>query len=436
MDKNLVANLKAITDMVSLLIRPVNTPIPSDLMPESIWERRLPLFSEALISLIVDYATEQNRKESYLEALKNKNYEIDKEGKALLKEGEKEITFSPKELLALFEKLKEGIFKTLFQYTKFSRPIHDEDSLENYLKQTKTFQVNLIGPGKEKEKIAKDTERKTKNLYALANEVKVQELISTYIYCLPSNYPGRTKKTQLVNIGKNYFLAKIRNLDVDFYSLTLKEQQVFFDTWYLEYEKSKEVNLFQAIEMMLKLEATENISYLFKSLTGLILLYGRILSQTSEIDYDNISLSEIEIKVYDSTEVQEQKEKISSLQTQIDTIKSHKEKKNIAIELPQEEQTQLFILEAKKRELDAAIKDKITAALSEIATNNNLKMQEVIIHMQSGVVWVTKEKLLVIKDTNPNTGKIIFEATVPVSSLFEIMKCIEGKLNTPKYGMH
>ena len=230
--------------------------------------------------------------------------------------------------------------------------------------------------------------------------------------------------------------AKIRNLDVDFYSLTLKEQQVFFDTWYLEYEKSKEVNLFQAIEMMLKLEATENISYLFKSLTGLILLYGRILSQTSEIDYDNISLSEIEIKVYDSTEVQEQKEKISSLQTQIDTIKSHKEKKNIAIELPQEEQTQLFILEAKKRELDAAIKDKITAALSEIATNNNLKMQEVIIHMQSGVVWVTKEKLLVIKDTNPNTGKIIFEATVPVSSLFEIMKCIEGKLNTPKYGMH
>lgn len=407
--------------------------------------------------------------ERLLTSLKNNEYEFDKEGNIHITNPDLNTTIFPIWLHRLAETMKTLKYHNIFIYNKNKdAKIYDEESLITYLNQTKTFQVTLTNlPTLDMEDTYNKLRKKTTNTISQKDQVKVDDIIDTFTRYTPENLNLRITKFTIPS--PVYIVKRANELGPVFYNASITEQQKYISEWLKEYMLSNDIAA-ASLQKTLLVKSQRDVSKLpykekQQSICGLTSMLFTLLNY-GNIDYDTISLSDFSIDTYlsqkhqdtqitlneiisiidhteSSKELTDMKRKIATLMDEIDTLDAKDDKEELAhkqkvinelftkykrIELDKEQ------LVEKRNSLQNVLYYHKTHDLDEISFDNpkiGSLLYQASIYGQININPLDNRKVS-IKIINPQTGRITFEANIPISKLTKFVEDINFQYEEPE----
>ena len=404
-----------------------------------------------------------------LTALKNNEYEFDKEGNIHVTSPELDTTIFPIWLHRLAETMKSYKYHNVFVYNKNKdAKIYDEESLIAYLNQTKTFQVTLTNlPTLDMSDTYNKLRKKTTNTVSQKDQVKVDDIIDTFTRYTPEELnPSITKFTIPSPV---YIVKKANELGPVFYNAPLTEQQRLISKWLTEYMLSNDIAA-ASLQKTLLIKDQKDVSKLpheekQQSICGLTAMLFTLLNY-GDLEYDTVSLSDFQIDTYlsqshqdtqvalneiisvidhteTSPEVSAMKRKIAGLMDEINELDAAKDREELAhkqtiinglfakykkIELDKEQ------LIEKRNSLQNVLYYHKTHDLDEISFDNpkiGALLHQASIYGQININPLDNRKIS-IKIINPETGRVTFEANIPISKLTKFVEDINFQYEEPE----
>lgn len=279
----------------------------------------------------VYYTNCQEFYSNLITALKENNYVFDDDNNVFVSSTTLEATIPEIWLYRLSQAVKREKYDKLFMYSKKRTSIKDKNELQEYLRTTKTFLVELTAstPNPNYDAVYSASEEKVKES-AKSNKVnKVDNMIDLFKSSIPESYNTKINKYR---INESYWIIKkAEEMGDAFYSAPLKFQESLISEWVTERINCNTKSAEEAQKFIL-LTNTSGSKYPIDKLnkkeilSGLFALYIRILS-TIEHDLSNISLSDFKIKSYIDEKAQSSKidrraidREINILNTKIDEL--------------------------------------------------------------------------------------------------------------------
>lgn len=231
-------------------------------------------------------------------ALREENYLFDEENNIYISSNNLETLIPQTWLYRLSEAYKRNSFSKLYFYNKNEESdISDKISLIDYLRHTKTFLVSLSS------KTNTDYDIEFAKAEALTNNeikdnsiVRVEDLIKIFRSKISKEYNASIERYKLTDLF--FIVNKAEKEGQDFYSKSLTEQKKIINEWILEFINSNDKSKENAQEYLLLL-SSNNEPQLDKKevISGLINLFLDLLSKL-EIEYSEISLTDLKINTY------------------------------------------------------------------------------------------------------------------------------------------
>ena len=387
-----------------------------------------------------------------IKALIEENYIFDENNNIFISSEELETVIPAEWLFKLNQNFRKDTFNKVYFYHKNPRfIIKDEVSLENYLRQVKTFMVTIKqGPNSlRKFNYAK---RETDLSIDKSKTIKIDDIIEAFVSNI--NFKNKLSITKFKIPSITTLVNRAGMLGHKFYDLSLEDKQELLNTWLLEYLNVNEQSIIEAQKLIAAPEKIKEINK-EKALTGLFSLYIQLLN-TLHIDYDSISLSSFRIKEYSSPRLQEYlKELHRVINAQNDTeIRSKEEelentilsllneikeidvsKKSDILASKQEEyyktldkyeKLKLIIepdLRNKRNSLQNQINYEQSNALEEIAFDNNSIMNLIIQATKQGRIYINphEEDELIIEIYSKELGITTFRCKISLPKLLQFI---------------
>lgn len=278
-----------------------------------------------------------------VEALREDNYLFDENNNIFVSSEKLETSIDKNWFYRLSESCNRGEYQRVYFFNKNPNyTIFDRRSLEEYLRQTKTFLVTLSSDkenyfGREFTK----AESLTNDSFKDAQTVKVSQVMEVFQSYISPQYTVKTSKYKLTDYY--WILNKADAMGNDFYKAPLETQQKYINKWVTEYLNSIRIANSDAQKYIL-LSSLSNKYKLDKEdisksnvLIGLFNLYIGLIEKLG-LDFYDISLSDFKINEYSSESFQEAARKIPELASNIERLK---DAKSIVKQSINESQTEL-----------------------------------------------------------------------------------------------
>ena len=390
--------------------------------------------------------------EELLKAFIEENYMFDEDNNIIVSSDKLEALIPAEWLFKLNQSFKKDKFTNVFFYHKNPNiRIKDEQSLEKYLYQVKTFMVTINEGSKSKEIYAK-AELKTNSSIDNSQVVKVDNVIETFKSNIESPYRYNITKFKIPSIST--LINRAGMLGSKFYSLPLKAQQELLKTWILEYLNTNELAIVETQKLIAAPEERDSLDN-NKLIVGLFSLYIQMLN-TFNIDFDNLSLSSFRIKEYASPQLQrhmrelravineqeseetkskeeELVELITTLLTEIKQIDVSKKSDLLAEKqekyfntLKQYEELKLKIepeLQQKRNSLQNIINYEQSNSIEDLAFDYNTIMNLILGATKNGRIYINpyEKEELIIEIFNKELGIITFKTKISLNKLLDFI---------------
>lgn len=402
-------------------------------------------------------------------SLRNNEFEFDKEGNIRITNPKLDTEINPIWLHRLAETMRTYKYHNVFVYNKNKdAKIYDEESLITYLNQAKTFQVTLTNlPNVDMPDTYNKLRKKTTNTASQKDQVKVDDIIDTFIRYTPEELsPSITKFTIPSPV---YIVKKANELGPVFYNAPLTVQQNYISEWLNEYMLSNDIAS-ASLQKTLLIKNQKDVSKLphkekQQSICGLTAMLFTLLNY-GDLEYDTVSLSDFQIDTYlsqshqdtqialneiiaivDGTENSPQlaamKKKIATLMDEINELDASRDKDELAhkqtiinglfakykkIELDKEQ------LIEKRNSLQNVLYYHKTHDIDDIRFDNpkiGYLLHQASINGQITINPLDNKKVS-IKIINPETGRVTFEANIPISKLTKFVEDINFQYEEPE----
>ena len=433
------------------------------------------IYDSSIETPVLDLSYRNNFEEFYeklISALKNNDYYFDIEGNICIDTNELDTKIFPIWLHRLAETMKESKYKNVYLFNKNKDArIYDETSLLTYLNQSKTFFVTYTNhPMIDSDETYNKTMKKTNNTISQKEQVKVDDIIDTFKKYTPEELNPEVSK--FIIPTPVYIVKKANDMGSEFYNANINIQREYITKWLTEYIMSNDYNA-SSLQKTLLVKDINDLTRLpynekQKSICGLLTMLFTVLKH-NKIDYDTISLSDIQLDTYLSNEHQETqialneiinlidnannskvltstKKQIATLMDEINTLDSAKDREEL---LSKQEKINGLFNRYKKLELD---QDKLvekrnslqnilyyhkTHDMDEIAFDNQkiaALINEAIMNGQIIINPLDSRKIS-IKITNKLTGKTTFEANIMVKELLQMIEDLNFQLEETDFKM-
>lgn len=407
-----------------------------------------------------------------INALKNNEYNFDKEGNININNSELNTVINPIWLHRLAEYLKLIKYNKVFIFNKNKNAkIYDEETLMDYLNKTKTFQVTLDKKNDcDVEDIYNVTRKKTTNTVSQKKQSKVDDIINTFIRYAPKELNPTI--TKFIMPSPIYIIKKANEIGMEFYNASLSKQQKMISEWleeYLEYNELAAISL----QKTLLIKEQKDISQIpfeekQKSICGLTSILFTILNY-SGLDYDTVSLSDFQIDTYLSDQHQDTQIALNEIITIIEGVETSplitKTKKQIS-----ELMDEINLLDASKNKEELERKQTLINNLFSKYKKIELEKEQLIEKRNSlqNILYYHKthdiddvrfdntkigdllkqsaidgqiiinpldNKKISVKLLNSKTGRITFEVNVSVSKLMKFIEDVNFRYEEPEIKM-
>ena len=386
--------------------------------------------------------------ELIVNALKDDHYTFSDQGEVMISSKEVETSLPSEWLFRLSEIYKVKKYEKIFFYNKKSDfVIGDENSLREYLYQTKTFLVTLRSSEEKPDfdLAFKTAGIKTENEIDPEKNTKVDDIIKKFVNNIPTGYTTDIKKYRLSN--SLWLLSKANKLGITFYNATLEEQQEYMSNWFVERlnnnvlatEETQKFLLNEMTEQKLIDDYDKN-----KIITGLFMIYLKVISKI-DIDYYNVSISNFRIENYMNENLQnnllhqtfiiEEQKKIENNKDKLS--KEYNDIKNDLKESSYNSNANKKYADVLKDYMDMEVRESITKTLrvdvqnkinnekekstNEIAFNNDRIMELICQAVDEGCIYITKSNELSIEIHNSRIGRTTFKVSTKISDLLEFI---------------
>jgi hypothetical protein len=265
-----------------------------------------------------------------VEALREDNYLFDENNNLFVSSEKLETSIDKNWFYRLSESCDRDEYQRVYFFNKNPNyTIFDRRSLEEYLRQTKTFLVTLTSEkenyfGREFTKAEKLTNESLKDLPT----VKVAQVMDTFQSFVSPQYSAKTSKYKLTDYY--WILNKADMMGDTFYKAPLETQQKYINKWVTEYLNSIKIAnsdtqkyiLLSSLNNKYKLDKEEISKN--NVLIGLFNLYVSLIEKLG-LDFYDISLSDFKINEYSSESFQDAARKIPELASNIERLKDAKQ---------------------------------------------------------------------------------------------------------------
>ena len=389
-------------------------------------------------------------------ALAEDNFTFD-DSNNILVSSENIETLVPREwLYCLSEFYKKSTYQRLFLFNKNTEnDIVDQTSLLSYLHHTKTFIVTLESPDPniDYDGLFMTAKIETERALRGQKEIKVDEIISIFKSCFPSNVKVSVSKYKLSDA--TWLIPQAERNERAFYTKPLDKQKDILNDWMLNYINSNDKAL-EATQRALPLMSPKNDPEYLKDrdkknsiIVGLFNLYITLLSKM-QIDYQNISLSSFKIDSYMDDEFQKNLVRLHEIVKEINDYTQKKELVDSSIEavlaslddtygeeLTKLEEDYSFLLNDRNKYdmtiqnlsserncLMATNRDKNDNSIEEIAFDNDRIMTLIERAVREGRVYLNpyNKNRLTIELHNDEIGKTIFRASISLEQLLQFVE--------------
>lgn len=394
--------------------------------------------------------------EKIIEALKNKEYEIDEDGNVFISNDEVETVVNQLWLYYVADRYIKDTKEKIFLYNKSTpRRINNKEQLEAFVKQSKTFICKQIDmKDQEFSSSYKYAKEQTKNVLRNRHEEKMplDKIISYFKSFMPSDSEYIVEKYRLPN--PIYIIKKAQTYP-NFYLLSFEDQEELIIKWSLEYKNNNIESIKIVEELLISPERVKDVNKT-KIITGLFILYLSLISKYN-IEFNNISLSDIKLKEYIDERVIKYTKEQKALIKVINGLNNSEYKQSIRneferinLEIANSDQNDVDKIEQKKSELNIIrkkyqqneeniqeYKDRVSTltnlinninnnGIEEIAFDNPRIIELIISASLNGIIIESPldAKNIVIEEQSTELGKNKFLARIDIKSLVQLIETI------------
>ena len=265
-----------------------------------------------------------------VQALEDDNYLFDENNNIFISSEKLETSLDKNWFYRLSESCNRDEYQRIYFFNKNPNyTIFDRRSLEEYLRQTKTFLVTLTSQtenyfGREFTKAEKLTNEALKD----SPTVKVAQVMEMFESFVSPQYSAKTNKYKIADFY--WILNKADAMGDAFYKVPLETQQKYINKWVTEYingikianSDTQKYILLSSLNNKYKLDR-EDISK-NNVLVGLFNLYISLIEKLG-LDFYSYSLSDFKINEYASDTFQEAALRIPELASNIERLKDAKQ---------------------------------------------------------------------------------------------------------------
>ena len=398
-----------------------------------------------------------------VEAIQEDNYLFDENNNLFVSSEHLETSIDKNWFYRLSESCNRGEYTRVYFFNKNDNyTIYDRKSLEEYLRQTKTFLVTLTSTtenafGREFTK----AEQLTNSSLSDKKTVKVTEVMDTFRSFVSPKYDVQTSKYRLTDVY--WILNKADAMGEEFYTAPLSVQQKHINKWVTEYINNNRISNNEAQRYIL-LSSLTNKYRLDKNdlsknnvLVGLFNLYISLIEKL-DLDFYSYSLSDFKITEFSSETFQAAALRIPELAQNMEKLKEAKLSIKASID---EQQTELngtnfaeserlsSIMQDYKRlvekykELERTeeeyqaeynrvqniLRTTEDNDLSELSFDNNRIFALICLATKEGIVHVVDHgKSLCIELQNHELGRTYFKATIKIQKLLNFIENLNYSL--------
>lgn len=398
--------------------------------------------------------------EEMVKSLKEGNYTFSDTGNVIVSSELIEAEIPSEWLYRLAQTYKNEIYQEIFMYNKNrENNITDENSLIDYLHQTKLFSCKLRTsvPNINLKSIFNNAKNKVTLNIKKDKELRVNDLISSFKDNLDSQVNCDITKIKLDLSLITMLVKKANYLGMVFYSKPLKEQKKFINNWLIEHLNGNiKANEIMQIYLLKLLQGEndkpkENINSLLISLINTYLI---ILSYSLN-DFSDITISDFKITTYMNENLQNYLSHLQEIIKKLNSENNLREESNTINEieiliqqikqLDMDEDSQL--IEQKNKELIALfdkhaelgnLKTELMSkrntlqnlihyeqenSLQEIAFDNDFIMSLLMNSIYQGQVYINpldKDEIIFCL-SNPELGKTVFQAKISIKKALNMI---------------
>ena len=398
-----------------------------------------------------------------IQSIQEDNYLFDENNNLFISSENIKTSVDKNWFYRLSESCNRGEYSRVYFFNKNENfTIYDHKSLEEYLRQTKTFLVTLSSStetafGKEFKKAETLTNSSLKD----QKTVKVAEVMETFSSFVSPKYDVKTTKYRLTDTY--WILSKADALGDTFYKASLETQQKYINKWVTEYINSNRISnndaqryiLLSSLSNKYKLDREElpknNV------LVGLFNLYISLLEKL-DIDFYSYSLSDFKIEEFSSQSFQAAALRIPELAKTLERLKEVKlsVKKEISESQHELDETNFGdtdkladimhdskLLVEKYREIEKTeqeyqdeynrVQDTLRATrgndISDLSFDNNRIFSLISQATKEGIIHVIDHgKTLCIELQNHELGRTYFKATIKIQKLLNFIENLNYSL--------
>ena len=278
-------------------------PNPSFSLDNYLFDGQNTYFTEPIPTPSVDKRYIDNYRlfyENLIKAFINGEYTFDDQNNIYVASEELETVIPPEWLFKLAQSFRRDNYQKVYFYHKNPQyRINDEQSLENYLYQVKTFMVTIKQGPKAKRKFDY-AKRETDLAIDTSKVVRLNDIIELFKSNITNKESIDITKFKIPSIQT--LTTRAGKMGSKFYNLPLEEQQELLNQWLLEYLNINDLSIIEAQKYIASSDNT-TIDH-DKALIGLFILYIQLIN-TMNIDLSNISLGAFRIKDYASPRLQQ-----------------------------------------------------------------------------------------------------------------------------------
>ncbi|MBQ4030291.1 MAG: hypothetical protein II625_00935 [Bacilli bacterium] len=338
-----------------------------------------------------------------IEAFKEDNYILDDDSSVYVSSEKVEASLPEAWLYRLSEGFKRKKFQKLYFYNKHEEAdISDKISLIDYLRHTKSFLVSLSSNTRTDYDVEFAKAEVLTNADVKDNPiVRVEELIKTFKSKIPKEYKVEIDRYKLSDL---FFIVKrAEEAGQEFYTKPLEEQKKDINNWFIEFINSNARCNESAQEYLLLGEAKEKREIII----GLINQYFDLL-EAEEIDFNEISLTDLKISAYIPENLQQSLEDRKTLVQAINRLR--KEKADVKRQIDDYKVVLDTITVTDEQFKD--IKARLTTLIEKyhIIEQEETKYQKTCTYLQDSVREEQKDSMLDISFANNEIIKQIINA--------------------------
>ncbi len=396
-------------------------------------------------------------------AIKEDNYLFDENNNIFISSEKLETVVDKNWFYRLSESCSRGEYQRVYFFNKNNNyTIFDRKSLEEYLRQTKTFLVTLTSNteksfGKEFSK----AEKLTNDSFKDQKTVKVADVMETFTSFVSPKYNVKTNKYKLTDIY--WLLSKADSMGDTFYKAPLETQQKYINKWVTEYLNNNRIANNEAQKFILLSSITNKYKLdkeeLSKNnvLVGLFNLYISLLEKL-DLDFYSYSLSDFKIEEFSSESFQRAALRIPELATNLERLKEAKQSIKKSID---ESQTELNATsfadneklasimadykrlvekykeiehteeeyQAEYNRVQDTLRTSRDSGVSELSFDNNRIFALISKATKEGIIHLTDHgKALSIELQNNELGRTYFKATIKIQKLLNFIENLNFSL--------